>query len=57
MFRVDLLLVVLPTWNELELASIWPRTVSHRFQSNIRSTDVVVRAFSVFLYLKPFLNR
>ena len=54
MFRVDLLLVVLPTWYELELASVWPRTVGHRFQSNIRSTDVVVRAFLSLYILNPF---
>src|SRR6266702_22270 len=40
MFRVDWLPVALPTWDEL--ARGWSRTIGHRFQSNLRSTDVVV---------------
>ena len=43
MVRVDSLLVVLPTWNGV--ARVWPRTVGHRFQSDLRSTDVVVCYF------------
>ena len=43
MFRVDWRPVVLPTWDGV--ARGWSRAVSHRFQSNLRSTDVVVRYF------------
>ena len=43
MFRVDWLPVALPTWDEL--ARGWSRTIGHRFQSNLRSTDVVVCYF------------
>ncbi len=43
MFRVDRLPVVLPTWDEV--ARGWSGTVGHRFQSNLRSTDVVVSYF------------
>ena len=40
----DSLLVVLPTWDEV--ARGWPRTVGHRFQSDLRAIDVVVCDFS-----------
>ncbi len=51
MFRVDWLLVVLPTWNEMALG--WSRTVGHHFQSDLRSVDVVVRYF--VLNYQPFI--
>ncbi len=43
MLRVDWLLVVLPTWDGVALG--WSRTAGHRFQSNLRSTNVVVCYF------------
>ncbi len=43
MFRVDWLPVALPIRDEL--ARGWSRTVGHRLQSNLRSTDVVVCYF------------
>jgi hypothetical protein len=49
MYRVNPLLVVLPTWDELETVPVWPRTVGHRFQSNLRSTDVVVCHFCLYI--------
>ena len=48
-FRVDFFLVLLPAWNELELAPVWPQTVGHRFQSNLRATDVVVCNFCLYI--------
>ena len=43
MFRADSVPVVLPTWDGV--ARGWPRAIGHRFQSNLRSTDVVVCYF------------
>jgi hypothetical protein len=48
MFGADSVLVVLPTWNELAMVPVWPRTVGDRFQSNLCSTDVVVRDFCLY---------
>ena len=43
----DSLPVVLPTWDEV--ARGWPRTIGHRFQSNLRATDVVVCNFCLII--------